>query len=264
MYHRFSWTSVSHRRNGISAEYEPLQPYFLLALIEQAECRTFADVGANIGAYSVLASQAASIEHLVAFEANPAAAGEVRRNFALNGIRGIVREVAVSTEPGTVTFGTVSRFAGNSAVVETSAGQAFHKTTPVEAVTLDSELSGYPQPIAIKIDVEGHERNVLAGAKNVLASARSIIQVEDYAGTIADAFPEGYRILTRIGPDWYFTNIPDIDPAGIYERAATALIEANHENKAIILRKGDFGIEISGTSYKKMKRLAYGLMRKYL
>jgi predicted RNA methylase len=83
MYHRFSWTSVSHRRNGISAEYEPLQPYFLLALIEQAGCRTFADVGANIGAYSVLASQAASIEHLVAFEANPAAAGEVRRNLAL-------------------------------------------------------------------------------------------------------------------------------------------------------------------------------------
>lgn len=84
MYHRFKWTGASHRRNGMSREYEPLQPYFLYALIEATGAKTFVDVGANIGAYSVLMSPA--VDSIIAFEANPMAADEMQKNLDLNGI----------------------------------------------------------------------------------------------------------------------------------------------------------------------------------
>jgi FkbM family methyltransferase len=256
MYHRFKWTSVSHRRNGLTAEYEPLQPYFLLALIERAGCRTFVDVGSNIGSYAVLMSQAPSIERIVAFEANPVAADEIRRNFAMNGIAGEVRTAAVSGKPGSIAFGMVSRFAGNSAVVATASGQAFHKTAEVTAVTLDDELKTCPQPLALKIDVEGHESEVIAGACAVLGSAQCVLQVENFAGNVENLLPTGYRPLTHVGPDWYFTNIPEIDATETHERSAAAMIESNHERKSIALRAGDFNVAITGRSYRLLRRVA--------
>jgi FkbM family methyltransferase len=256
MLHRFKWTSVSRRRNGLTAEYEPLQPYILLALVNRLGCRTFADVGSNVGAYAVLMSQAPSIERVIAFEANPHAVEHIRRNFGLNGIGGVVREAAVSSKRGAVTFGTVSRFAGNSAVVATAGGQDFDSVEDVEAVTLDDELADCPQPIALKIDVEGHERDVIAGASAILASARCVLQVENYAGGIDDLLPRDYRRLTQVGPDSYFTNIPDFDTVEIYEHAAAAMIEANHERKGVAFGRGDFNVEITGRSYELLRRIA--------
>src|SRR5210317_863569 len=137
MYHRFKWTRPSRRRNGITMEYEPLQPYFLLAIINAAKCRAFADVGSNVGAYSILMSQDPSVEKIVAFEANRAAAEEMQANFRLNALNIEFERVAVSDKDGTLTFGTVSRLAGNSAVVDTSENRKFHQVDEIECVTLD-------------------------------------------------------------------------------------------------------------------------------
>jgi FkbM family methyltransferase len=260
MYHRFKWTRVSHRRNGLTAEYEPLQPYFLLALIDHAGCRTFADVGSNIGSYAVLMSQAPSIDRILAFEANPHAAAEIRRNFAMNQIVGEVREIAVTEKAGVIAFGTVSRFAGNNSIVATATVERIRSISEVPANTLDNELAGCPQPIALKIDVEGHEREVVAGASGVLASARCILQIENFGGDIGRLLPDDYRLLTRIGPDRYFTNIPAIDAIDIYERASAMMIDANHELKSVSLKRGDFNVEITGRSYELLKRVAIKVM----
>jgi FkbM family methyltransferase len=263
MYHRFRWTNVSVRRNAITAEYEPFQPYFLLAVAAKAECRTFVDVGANIGAYSVLASQLPSLRRIVAFEANRSAAKELQVNFSLNDIDADVREAAVSDKAGKVEFGVVSKFAGNNAVLETSIHERslFHETVTVDAVTLDDELSDPEGPICLKVDVEGHEPAVLRGAREVLRRARCVIQIENYRGEVAPVLEElGYSQITKIGPDYYFSNIASlIEPAvviSLYEAACRAQIEANHENKLVTLRRGDFGLQISGKSYDRAKRLA--------
>lgn len=253
MYHRFKWTSASHRRNGISQEYEPLQPYFLLALIKETKCKTFVDVGANVGAYSVLMSLAVS--KVVAFEANPDAARELERNLEANGIFGEIIQKAASDRNGSVKFGTVSRLAGNSAVVVTAADQKFRQTSELECVTLDSVAGGIPEPIAIKIDVEGHERQVLSGAMATLRKP-CVLQIEDLDGSLEI---EGYRRLSRIGPDTYFTNINGIEAAEIFEKASALLIEANHENKSASLRVGPFGISISGPPYRALKSVALKL-----
>ena len=76
MYHRFKWTQVSNRRNWISREYEPLQPYFILELARAAGSETFVDVGANIGLYSVVMSQL--VNEVIAYEAIEALVKEIK------------------------------------------------------------------------------------------------------------------------------------------------------------------------------------------
>ena len=159
-------------------EYEPLQPYFLLASSITAGCKTFVDVGSNIGAYSVLMSQVPSLEKTVAFEANQSAAREMRANFQLNSLDVDVQTVAVSDQNGTLNFGIVSRLAGNSAIVDTSDNQSFREVEQVECVTLDDALEGCSGPFGIKIDVEGMELDVLNGARETIARERPVLIVE--------------------------------------------------------------------------------------
>lgn len=253
MYHRFQWTRSSRRRNGISKEYEPFQPYFLLALINATGCRTFADVGSNIGAYSILMSQASSVEKVVAFEANSAVVQEVQTNFQLNSLTAEIRPVAVSNQKGTLQFGIVSRLAGNSAAVETASRENYHKVEQVDCVTLDEALADCPSPLAIKIDVEGHEKQVLAGARDILDNP-CVIQVENYAGDLD--LPDSFTKMATIGPDWYYSNIAGIDAISLFEQASAMMIKSNHETKSASIHLGDFALTVSGRSYEIFKRVA--------
>ncbi len=253
MYHRFNWTGSSRRRNGLTMEYEPLQPYFLLAIINSAECRTFADIGSNVGAYSVLMSQARSLDRVVAFEANCSAAQETQTNFVLNSLDAEVRKVAVSDHNGTLNFGIVSRLAGNSAIVDTSEDQTFHKVEQVECVTLDDALAACSGPFAIKIDVEGHEENVLRGATKLLEN-QCVIQVENFGERLS--FPESYSKIAQIGPDWYYSNMPGLCARDLFECASAMMIESNHEQKFASIHAGNFALSVSGRSYELIKKVA--------
>lgn len=259
MYNRFRWTAVSERRNGISMEYEPLQPYFLVALATHAGCRTFLDVGANIGNYSVFASLIPSVEQIIAFEANPHAAAEIRANAALNALDINVWEKAASSRIGPVSFGMVSRYAGNNAI---DAGDPQHQIT-VEANTLDI-LGELPAPVCLKIDVEGHELPVLEGAADLLKRP-CIIQIEKNGeAALAKLEALGYGRLTNIGPDHYYSNIPDLPVLEIYERSARSLIEYSHENKIARFKRGDIALEVSGKSYQRLRTIAQSLMGRHL
>jgi FkbM family methyltransferase len=255
MYHRFKWTGSSRRRNGLTMEYEPLQPYFLLASIVAAKCKTFADIGSNIGAYSILMSQAPSLEKMVAFEANRSAADEMRANILLNSLDIDVRNVAVSDKNGSLNFGIVSRLAGNSAIVDTSEDQTFRRVEQAKCVTLDDALGACPGPFAIKIDVEGHEENVLRGARNLLENP-CVVQVENYRETLE--FPRGYWKVARIGPDWYYSNMDrhKLRARDLFEHASAMVIESNHERKSAAIHAGDFALSVSGRSYEMIKRVA--------
>lgn len=236
-------------------EYEPLQPYFLLAGIVAAKCKTFVDVGSNIGAYSILMSQAPSLEKIVAFEANRPAAEEMRANLLLNSLSIDVQAVAVSDHAGTLDFGVVSRLAGNSAILDSKQRQPFRKIEQVKCVTLDDALRACSGPFAIKIDVEGHEQKVLRGARNVL-EAPCLLQVENYRETLE--LPRGYSKVAMIGPDWYYSNMDreELQAPILFEQAAQMLIKSNHETKSAAIHAGDFALSVSGRSYETVKRIA--------
>ena len=129
--------------------------------------RTFADVGANIGAFTVLAAGVARAQ-VVAFEASPDTVQMLARNVRLNGLQDRVKIVhaAAGKNEGTVQFsvglGTENRVnlqkEGNGSVT-------------VKMTTLDVELAQTP-PNLLKVDVEGFETQVFAGAGKILTDPK--------------------------------------------------------------------------------------------
>jgi FkbM family methyltransferase len=243
----FRWTRVSALRNIAMAEFEPVQPFLLAALAEHAGCKTFIDVGANVGAYAICATRIPSVERIIAFEPNQPAARELHRNARLNGAEIELHGTVASDTEGEVCFGVVSRYAGTNAVVDSATwGQKFVRKELVRSVRLDG-LADLSPPLCLKIDVEGHESKVLAGASALLVHP-CVLQVESYGGREALPSLPGYRVLTHVGPDFYLTNIDELDAISAYENALSELIDYNHRHKMLTLRAGDFALQITGRS----------------
>ncbi len=136
---------------------------------------TVIDVGANIGLSTIMLARLA--RHVVAYEPSPPNVALLRRNLALNGITNVeVRAAAASSEPGMLQFHVLPHGAGSHVV---GSGHVLTDTigaVSVPAVTLDSEA--LPRIAFIKIDAEGHEPDVLAGARRLLARDRPLIYTE--------------------------------------------------------------------------------------
>jgi FkbM family methyltransferase len=135
------------------------------------------DVGANVGAYTLLFSQwTGQSGRVFAFEPSPSAASSLRRPVELNDARNVeVVEAAVSDREGSAALYDEG-VAGRSSLL----ALANHRsTTTVKTMTIDrfcGERSLAPD--VVKIDVEGVEVDVLRGARRTLASDAIVAFVE--------------------------------------------------------------------------------------
>jgi FkbM family methyltransferase len=140
---------------------------------------TLIDVGANVGLVTLLVAD--RVQHALLFEPNPIAAKRARENLALNRLKFEVHELALSDTTGTVEFedeGGVSTCNRTVAGFPTSL-----PTRKVGCVRLDEFLAQHPPPYPIsvvKIDVEGHENQVLAGMKECLRHSRPRLVMFEY------------------------------------------------------------------------------------
>jgi FkbM family methyltransferase len=129
----------------------------------------FLDIGANVGTYTVLAGKVVGAR-VLAFEPHPTTADWLEANIRHNEIedRATVHRVALSDHDGagalTEGLDTMNR------VVAVGEGRE------VKLQTLDSLIAGQ-SPAMLKIDVEGHEPEVLAGAAATLANP-SLLAIE--------------------------------------------------------------------------------------
>jgi len=124
----------------------------------------FMDVGANIGSYTLLASGVCKAR-AISFEPDPETMALLQRNIDLNGLHGrvVLEEAAVGADEGEVEL-TKGLDTCNH-VTKANEGT----TQRVSMRTLDRVAALNP-PIMIKVDVEGHEAEVLRGARAVLDS----------------------------------------------------------------------------------------------
>jgi FkbM family methyltransferase len=137
---------------------------------------TVYDVGAQVGFMSLLAGRLAGPEGAVhAFEPDAANFAQLTEHLAANAAANVhPHRAAVWSQSGTVAFTSDEiypiRFTGR--VEEGGGGEA------VTAVSLDDFARRNRPPDLVKIDVEGGEEAVLAGAGRVLAEARPVVFCE--------------------------------------------------------------------------------------
>lgn len=122
----------------------------------------FYDVGANIGYYTVFASEVCTNGEVHAFELNPHFLHLARKSLNENGTRAILNNNAVSNSTGE-SVGYAGTFGKTSVDREDK-----HSDQQVESITLDSYCKTHSYPEVMKIDVEGFEAHVLEGAEQVL------------------------------------------------------------------------------------------------
>jgi FkbM family methyltransferase len=142
-------------------EYEDM--IFLLHALQPNE--TFVDVGANIGAYTILASKVVK-SNSIAFEPLPATAERLKDQIQINRINAAVdiRNMGVGDKEGSLFFTN-----NNDTVNKVSLAGEVENTTMVKVSTLDNELDKDNQYF-FKIDVEGFEYNVIEGASAILSN----------------------------------------------------------------------------------------------
>ncbi|MGX1501362.1 FkbM family methyltransferase [Labrenzia sp. MBR-25] len=210
----FRWTEKSAKRNTLTSRYEPVQPFFLYEFSKSFGTKYFYDIGANVGFYAMLMSTESDIVSIYAFEASPETFAHLKDNVALNFLSDRIEchDTAVSSSSGDLEFQVESALSGINNVVSTSIHASHHygETVKVKACKLDQLHSYSGQRLCLKIDVEGHEIEVVNGAKSLLTNNLCLLQIELFRENevymIANMANLGYREIFRAGSDIYFTN----------------------------------------------------------
>lgn len=139
------------------------------------------DVGANFGEWSLqMARAVGKTGQVFAFEPSPDIAEALRKTLSVNGqTQTTVIEAAVSALVGDADFTVNAAHSGKSGIDTGDTGGASHQVT-VKTLSLDdfARQQTLRRLDLIKIDVEGHEAEVLEGAETVLETFAPAIVLE--------------------------------------------------------------------------------------
>ena len=166
-------------------------------------CNSFIDVGANIGYFTVSIGKKISDKGpVIAIEPEPINFRILKKNIKINKITAILEEVALSTEEG---------FAELLLNEENKGGHSLFAHAPtlydgkikVKTTTLNNIMKKYnpPEPILVKIDVEGYEYNVFkAGDKLLEKKCVMVVEFSPQFMRILDQKPKGLlELVTKFG-----------------------------------------------------------------
>lgn len=135
----------------------------------------FVDVGASTGFYAIPAAMEGW--EVIAFEPLPASYRRLLKNAKLNDLELDARNFAVSSEIGTATLFYNRRIPLTSGA-SLREGDCLSPTAKITVamVPLDATLS--ESVGVLKIDVEGHEVEVLSGAEKTIEKSRPFLALE--------------------------------------------------------------------------------------
>lgn len=181
---------VSHR-DGIGrqvAKYGGLEPELTAWIggrLQQSQKGIVIDVGANIGWHSVHAAKYDAVENIVAFEPDAFNAWLLERNLAINAIdKVIVETCAVGAGPG---LARLYRYKPSNRGRHSLLKDYGLGSRVVPMVDIDSAIDALGladrRVLLIKIDVEGYEPSVVAGAARVLS--RTDVLVTEFSPALS-------------------------------------------------------------------------------
>ncbi|MBL4711306.1 MAG: FkbM family methyltransferase [Gammaproteobacteria bacterium] len=190
------------------SEYEQPQIDYFFSQLKTNNCRFFIDIGAHWGHYSMLiaSEECFNQTEIHAFEPDKINRYQLYANLFLNKLhdRITVYDYALSSKDGELKFHHYDENNRGKSHVSDD-GQSIVKTQQ-----LDSIFKFKKQIVGIKIDVEGHEQDVIAGMTAFLKNNKCILQIESfsisYPALLTMMTTLGYTKINTIDSDHYFCN----------------------------------------------------------
>lgn len=180
--------------------------------------RQFFDIGAHGALYAIrFALTGRPDDRVTAVECDPVNLSQLSANLLLNGLtqRVALWRYAASDTNEMLTLRIAPDTNRGGSRLNYHGEPGFENVCEVEARRLDGLWSGEKLPLVAKIDVEGHEIQVLNGMKTMLTTCPSLLQIEIFASTLeattALLASWGYRVIGSIADDYYFTNQAQAD-----------------------------------------------------
>jgi len=170
------------------------------------------EVGAHIGTHCIPLSKLTK-GYVFAFEMQRFIHQILNTNIILNNRYNIITyQEAVSNQSGNMHIGEVDYTgtglnSGNVKIQQVMMNDGF----PVQCVTLDQKFKGLQGIDLIKVDVEGHELEVLQGAYNLINENKPIIVTEYH--TVKTQYTNGnQKEIKALFPNYHWREVK-----GIYE-----------------------------------------------
>lgn len=205
----------------ISGKWERPQFTELFGLVaEQLRRRkvdaVFLDVGAHWGLYALEAHRSGMFGRILAFEPDPISYAQLQANLFLNRAQGAIESLQLAAssnerdfalEPGDI------RNRGATRIIPPDS----HRPATCHGIAIDRHYDFADKLLVIKIDVEGHEPDVIDGLRGLLSRNRCIIQVEVWdqpPGETERRFKHlstlfaahGIRFVRAIDADFFFVS----------------------------------------------------------
>jgi|TARA_B110000259_G_scaffold185191_1_gene233721 FkbM family methyltransferase len=197
----------------LKCEYEKEQITFLKNEIKKNKISTFIDIGAHLGFYSINLSNTLKV---YSFEPIKKNFDQLKSNILINNFDNIhIFNLALSNKKKKIEMwvSDIKRTGGFSVFNKNDEELKKYNLTYSELTQsdlADNMLDIKNSNIAIKIDVERHEEEVLLGASKLLTENKVIIQIEIFDERKKKVFDilqsYKYQLYNNIGKDYYFRN----------------------------------------------------------
>jgi FkbM family methyltransferase len=156
---------------------------------------TFLDIGANIGNHSIYLSK--HFRRVISFEPVPRNCWIFKANRHLNRASNITLvEKGLSSKPGQLYFGCDDPMQTNTGLHDSKNGSEDEETAEVVRGDDTLQALGVSNVVGVKIDVEGHEPEVIRGLEATLRSDRPMVFWEAFSRESAS---HSEKILRELG-----------------------------------------------------------------
>jgi FkbM family methyltransferase len=152
--------------------------------------RAIIDVGAHVGVHGLAWAKMFAKAPVVAIEPAPKTVAQLARNVKRNGLHDRVRvlecALGAHTGEGALQIATDDAYSG----LFDTGRKPIQEVVPVRIRTLDEVAAELAVPLGlVKIDVEGHERAVIAGGRATIERDHPVLFVEIYGGIASNPAP---------------------------------------------------------------------------